>query len=196
MIRSVYLAGPDVFLPDADKIGSRKVELCAKYGFKGLFPLDNEVPPPAGGPEVHGQAIYQANVEMMRRAHAILANLSPFRGASADVGTAFEVGFFAALGRPIFAYSNDPRGFAERTRQVLSLAKGAVSDADGLKIEAFDLQENLMLPGAVHASGGAWIAEKESTAGDIAAFAAFGKALEALRDFAATPSDFPTHAAR
>ena len=29
----IYLAGPDVFLPNAIAIGRRKKELCAQYGF-------------------------------------------------------------------------------------------------------------------------------------------------------------------
>ena len=40
---SVYLAGPDVFLPDAVDIGRRKVELCARHGLTGLYPLDNAI---------------------------------------------------------------------------------------------------------------------------------------------------------
>ena len=37
-----YLAGPEVFLPEAVAIGQRKKQLCAKYGFEGLYPFDNE----------------------------------------------------------------------------------------------------------------------------------------------------------
>ena len=36
----VYLAGPEVFLPDAIAVGAEKCRLCAEYGFEGLFPLD------------------------------------------------------------------------------------------------------------------------------------------------------------
>jgi nucleoside 2-deoxyribosyltransferase len=194
MIRTVYLAGPDVFLPNAVAVGRRKVELCAKYGFKGLFPLDNEIASP-GPPRQHGRAIYKANVEMMLRADAILANLSPFRGISADAGTVFEVGFFAALGRPIFAYSNDARGFAERTRGSLSLDEDATSDADGAAIESFDLQENLMVPGAVFASGGVWIAKGDG-ASDLAALPAFTNALQAMCDFVRAQGGFQASAAR
>ena len=31
----IYLAGPDVFLPNAKEIGKLKKELCEKYGFEG-----------------------------------------------------------------------------------------------------------------------------------------------------------------
>ena len=37
----VYLAGPDVFLPDAIETGRAKVDLCAAYGLTGRFPLEN-----------------------------------------------------------------------------------------------------------------------------------------------------------
>ena len=39
----IYLAGPDVFLPDAIEVGRRKQVLCERYGAIGLFPLDNAV---------------------------------------------------------------------------------------------------------------------------------------------------------
>ena len=39
----VYLAGPDVFLPDAFEIGRRKIELCTRHGLTGLYPLDNAI---------------------------------------------------------------------------------------------------------------------------------------------------------
>jgi nucleoside 2-deoxyribosyltransferase len=35
----IYLAGPDVFLPDAIEAGKRKKVLCQKYGFEGVYPL-------------------------------------------------------------------------------------------------------------------------------------------------------------
>ena len=37
----IYLAGPDVFLPDAIEIGRRKADICARHGLTGLYPLDN-----------------------------------------------------------------------------------------------------------------------------------------------------------
>lgn len=39
----IYLAGPDVFLPDAVEIGRHKVAVCAAHGVTGLYPLDNEI---------------------------------------------------------------------------------------------------------------------------------------------------------
>jgi nucleoside 2-deoxyribosyltransferase len=33
-------------------------------------------------------------------------NCSPFRGVSLDAGTAYEIGYACALGKPVFGYSN------------------------------------------------------------------------------------------
>ncbi len=90
-MQKVYLAGPEVFLPDAIEIGRRKKELCARYGFEGLFPFDNEIEPKEAG-EGTDKVIYQANERMIRRADLGICNLTPFRGANADVGTVFELG--------------------------------------------------------------------------------------------------------
>ena len=42
-MKKIYLAGPDVFLPNAKEHGEVLKDRCLEYGFKGLFPLDNEV---------------------------------------------------------------------------------------------------------------------------------------------------------
>ena len=39
----IYLAGPEVFLPDALAIGRRKRDICERHGVTGLYPLDNAV---------------------------------------------------------------------------------------------------------------------------------------------------------
>jgi nucleoside 2-deoxyribosyltransferase len=36
----IYLAGPEVFLPDALAVGAHKVAVCAEFGLQGVFPLD------------------------------------------------------------------------------------------------------------------------------------------------------------
>ena len=151
--RRLYLAGPDVFLPDAATIGARKRALCRDYGFDGLYPLDNAIE--EVGPEA-GAAIYAGNVAMMRGADAVVANLTPFRGPSADVGTAFELGFMAGLRKPCFAYSNDARPFLERVGEAVVLTRhpdGRWLDAHGISAEDFGLADNLMLDCAVTEAG-------------------------------------------
>lgn len=100
----------------------------------------------------------------MQSCDAMIVNVTPFRGPSADVGSAYEMGFMRALGRPIFAYSNDARTFLDR---VTAFCKGGVrvrptgepEDPDGMAIEPFALYDNLMLAAGVIASGGCIVAE-------------------------------------
>jgi nucleoside 2-deoxyribosyltransferase len=76
----IYLAGPDVFLPDAVETGRRKVEVCTRHGLTGLYPLDNTVDLAARDASLQ---IFRGNEAMMVEADAIIANLTPFRGPGA-----------------------------------------------------------------------------------------------------------------
>lgn len=143
----IYLAGPEVFHREAEAIGRAKAQLCAEHGDEGLFPLDAAVSPEGLTAHQHGLAIYRADVAMMEGADAIIANLTPFRGPHADPGTAFELGYMRALGKPCLAYSNRPGTLADRLG-------GGARDSDGLAIERFDMADNLMLEGAVNATDG------------------------------------------
>lgn len=133
----IYLAGPEVFEPNAARIGAKKQALCRDYGFIGLFPLDAGLPLHATGPQT-AQAIYRNNLALMRDADALIANLTPFRGPSADPGTVFELGWMIGQGRPAFGYSLDRRLFRDRTATLLP-------GGDGLTIEDFGLRDNLMI---------------------------------------------------
>ena len=140
----IYLAGPDVFLPDAVEIGRRKVAICARHGATGLYPLDNAIA--LGSPDASMQ-IFRANEAMMDEADAIIANLTPFRGASADPGTAYELGAMAARKKLCLGYSNDPAIYGDRVRRYTAVTTrdGQLIDADGLTVEDFDLNDNLMM---------------------------------------------------
>ncbi len=150
----VYLAGPDVFLPDAIAIGRRKKELCAYYGFEGLFPFDNEVDAAAGGTPVD-TLIYRANAAMIRRADCGIFNLTPFRGPSADVGTVFELGMLIGLGKPAFAYTNNPLDLLDRVRGLgtTEFAHGVWRDANRMSVENFNNTDNLMIDAALRDQG-------------------------------------------
>ena len=111
----VYLAGPEVFLPNAREIGARKRAICERHGLVGVFPADEqEARDPALPLSERGLAISRAMERVMRGCDTMVVNLTPFRGPSADVGSAYEMGFMRGLGRPIFGYSNDDRLFLER----------------------------------------------------------------------------------
>ncbi len=135
----IYLAGPTVFLADADDAGARLVALCEKHGCEGLFPLDFAL-----DGDMSARTIQAACLRELRTADAVVADLSPFRGPHADDGTAFELGFAHALGLPIWAYTTDPRPLIERIPGARA-ATGHVRDTAGLLIENFGRAHNSML---------------------------------------------------
>ncbi|SIT19594.1 nucleoside 2-deoxyribosyltransferase [Achromobacter sp. MFA1 R4] len=150
-MRSVYLAGFDVFLPDAVAHGERLKTLCATYGFEGLFPLDNAAPAGLSG-QALAQWIYQANIALIRRADMVMANLNPFRGAEPDSGTAFEVGYAIACGKPVWGYTSQSGTLIDQVA-VGAAADDGVSrmvDAQGHTVEDFGLNLNLMLACSAH----------------------------------------------
>jgi nucleoside 2-deoxyribosyltransferase len=160
----VYLAGPEIFLANAREIGARKRAICTQYGLTGIFPTDEEEPfsPTMTLPE-RGLGISRAMEHVMRTCNAMIVNMTPFRGPSADVGSAYEMGFMRALGRPIFSYTNDDRPFFDRVVEfsggvVRERPSGVHEDDDGMAIESFALRDNLMLEGGVIASGGCLVA--------------------------------------
>src|SRR5690606_5647239 len=101
----IYLAGPEVFLPNALAVGRRKAELCAEAGFDGAFPLDQSLDLDGLSKAEQARRISLANDELMRACDPLIANMTPFRGVSMDVGTPFEIGYMRALGRPVLGYS-------------------------------------------------------------------------------------------
>jgi nucleoside 2-deoxyribosyltransferase len=180
----VYLAGPEVFLPDARDVGAQKCAICARHGLIGVFPGDAEdACDPALAPSEQGLAISRAIERAMRGCDAMIVNLTPFRGPSADVGSAYEMGFMRALGRPIFGYSNDIRSYLDR---VAAHCDGAVrcrpdgqhEDPDGMAIEPFLLHDNLMLAGAVVASNGLFVAAQVPHADRYTSLTVFERCVE------------------
>ena len=143
---AIYLAGPEVFFPDVAEVAARLKTLCAAHGLTGLFPTD--ALRPADGDISTARAIYLGNVALIDRSNAVVADISPFRGAGMDPGTAWEIGYAIARGLPVFAYSRDLRPYAERVGPAGRGPRGPV-DADGLLVEDFGLVENLMITESV-----------------------------------------------
>ena len=148
----IYLAGPDVFLPDAIDIGRRKVDICAHHQLVGLYPMDNAIDVATSDASLQ---IFHANEAMMNEADAVIANLTPFRGPSADTGTVYELGYMAGRGKLCLGYSNDPSPYAERVREftTVTLDERCLKDAQGLTVEDFGLSDNLMMIHALDLHG-------------------------------------------
>jgi nucleoside 2-deoxyribosyltransferase len=139
-MKSVYLAGFDVFYPDAVQRGARMKLACAERGILGMYPYDNEADNP--------QEIFEGNLAFIRKADIVVANLNPFRGQEMDSGTAFELGYAHALGKELWGYLEDDRPMQER------LGK---TDADGFSVENFGYPVNLMIAQPSHIVRGTFL---------------------------------------
>jgi len=160
-----------VFLPcPGDRTAAQKA-ICAQYGLDGVSPLD-ALPgePPDWAARGAARRIALCNEAHIRRCAAVVANLTPFRGPSADPGTVYEVGFARALGRPVFGYATTTMGYAARVRLQSGEGHPAGYDADGLLIEEFGLFENLMVACAVQESGGILVCEERDRWSDLTVF--------------------------
>jgi nucleoside 2-deoxyribosyltransferase len=172
----VYLAGPDVFLPDPVAWIERKKAICAAFGLLGVSPLDELPDEPAGWAALPDwRRIALRNEAHIRGADALVANLTPFRGPSADVGTVYEVGFARALGLRLFGYASVTTSFFDRTVAALagtarSAADGSWWDAEGLLIEQFGLFDNLMIEGGIADSGGLLVQHDQDRWRDLTVF--------------------------
>jgi len=160
---NIYLAGPDVFLPDAADIGRRKVEICRRHGLTGRYPLDNTIDLAAADASLR---IFRGLEAMMDACSAIIANLTPFRGASADPGTVYELGYMAARGKFCLGYSNDPAAYADRVRRFTTVTSrdGRLVDSAGLSVEDFGLNDNLMMMHALELHGAPLVLPRQKPA--------------------------------
>jgi nucleoside 2-deoxyribosyltransferase len=179
----VYLAGPEVFLLNAKEVGEQKKQLCRKYGFLGIFPLDNEINTQGKSPNQIGWCISAVNEAWIKTCDVVVANLTPFRGPSADVGTAYEIGYAHALDKKIFAYTNTPTSFTERTKKALNTKvnrsnDGRLRDANDMFIEENELVDNLMLDGCIHASTGELVVVEAPTNETFTFLEGFEKCLK------------------
>jgi nucleoside 2-deoxyribosyltransferase len=145
-MKKIYLAGPDVFYPNAIGIGKARVEYLKERGLKGLYPLDNELE--NQGPLQTGAAIAKINRERIEESDGVLANLIAFRGPSADTGTVWECAYAKGLGKIVVGYGYDPRPYKDKVI-------GTVPH-DGMIVENFRVWDNIMLVYGLDGSFVSW----------------------------------------
>jgi nucleoside 2-deoxyribosyltransferase len=156
-----YLAGPDVFLPHAAANAAAKIAICARYGMIGRAPLNPDINHLLTLPhDAAWRAIYLADIAMMEDCDIIVANLTPFRGPSADAGTLVELGWFLGRGKPTFGYTNSATPFSTRSDTHLAATPDPIPN---LIVEGFSLPDNLMIPGAIEYGGGLPITQPTDT---------------------------------
>ncbi|MFT8322180.1 MAG: nucleoside 2-deoxyribosyltransferase [Bacillus sp. (in: firmicutes)] len=138
----IYLAGFHVFHPDSIEIGKKMRSLCGDFGFKGLYPADNEPINNLKDQEL-ATMIFYSNEGLIRESDIIIANLNSFRGEEPDSGTVFECGYGYALGKKLYGYIDNGSTMKEKLNYAIDPETGLFKD--GMYVEDFNLPINLML---------------------------------------------------
>lgn len=129
----IYLAGPDVFLPNAIEVLAEKKAKLISLGFSVLTPFDLQ----SGDPD----EISIFNEERIGLCDIVLANVEPFRGTEPDSGTVYEIGYAVALGKVVMTYNN---GKFNNYKQRLELYDTVAGESKFIP-EQFGLRQNLMI---------------------------------------------------
>ena len=90
MTMRAYLAGTDVFLREAKALAAAKRGLCERYGLTGVSPADTIIDLSGLTKNEAALRIALTNEGLIRDCDIVIANVTPFRGPSADAGT--EIG--------------------------------------------------------------------------------------------------------
>lgn len=148
----LYLAGPDVFLPNANEVFEAMEAHCAAAGFVGIRPTDGGLSQGIlGTHDAIAERIYQGNMALIRSCEGVLANMRPFRTAvEPDSGTVFEVGAAIAMDKPVHGYLPDcHHNLEEKISANFTVHrddKGIAWDREhGFMVEEFSQPMNLML---------------------------------------------------
>jgi len=106
-MKTIYLAGPDVFRENALEHFKTIKSLCTKHGFEGLSPFDNENFDGELFSKEHSKNIFLSNVQLIKKCDIVIANLIPFRGACVDDGTSWEIAYAYSLNKIIYGYTSN-----------------------------------------------------------------------------------------
>ena len=126
----VYLADFEMFLPSCPETVEYWKKTCDKYGLIGLFPGDGDPVLPG---ENFWQRVFDHDVNYMRQSDMCIAQLDDWRGHEADSGTAFELGYFVALGMPAYGFYGGKSPLTER--EIERSADDPAFDREGYLIE-------------------------------------------------------------
>jgi len=169
--KRVYLAGDLVFRPEAPTLFERLKTICHTTGLEGCAPFDGQdairgLPP--GRDTI--LKIITADRDLMNTCDAGLFCLDPFRRApDMDPGTAVEIGYMMAQGKPLEGYTTDARPYPEKVAAYWkhawnenvsprtnpnAFASGALEDPDGMLLHSDGMVQNGMTEGFITLSGG------------------------------------------
>lgn len=144
----IYWATPAVFWPDSEAwVAAQKRELqdlarAQHTDLHVLSPIDTALEQKCCVDE----SIFLSNVAMVQQAACVIADVSPFRGAEPDVGTALQIGLATQMGKPVYLYSKHADVSLQAAYQAQMNGDGYVMfDGKPTQVEDFGHPVNLML---------------------------------------------------
>lgn len=156
MEKRIYLAGPEVFLPNAQEVLRVNKEKCKNHGFTAVSPLDGRLRDEVG--LMRARQIFHENCRLIDSCEYMIANCNPFRGATIDDGTAFEIGYAFSRSKKIVGYVEFKRPLPDIVQSripTLAHESGYRIDMEGYLLnEDFGNTINLMPEFAIIESGG------------------------------------------
>lgn len=168
-MHTVYLAGPTVFEPDPAPLYATMKRICARHGLEGVSPLDNQIALQGTPGHALAARIVAADIALMHDLDAGLFCLDGFRrGPEMDPGTAFEIGYMHALGKPLAGWTRNPQDYPTRVRTFFATTfglplttstpagpqSGSLRDPDGILVHSEGCLQNAMTQIAIERSGG------------------------------------------
>ncbi len=148
MSLKIYFAGPNVFHLEAKQMERDIEEICAALGVTALIPGDSGIDWSNPNQGEIAKQIFEINRDHILNCDGIIANVTPFRGACIDDGTAWEIGFGAALNIPVFTYGSGFKTTGETIESISGIDPSFSSprrDSEQFLIEEFGFQSNLMI---------------------------------------------------
>jgi len=134
----IYFAGPNVFHPKAKEMELLITNYCRTLGVTPLIPGDSGIDWANPDLPTIARQIFTINRDHIINCDAVIANTTPFRGACIDDGTAWEIGFAAALDKPIVTYASGSAKTGETIEKFSS-----ISSEDDLKSNLREQLEKL-----------------------------------------------------
>lgn len=129
-MKKIYIAGPDVFSPQWNKLKTMIIDYCEQYDIIPVFPYDDQ--------SVSKEEIVTMNFDRIKNSDGVVANINSFRGNEPDSGTVVEITYASVKKIPVYAYLNDTRSQIE---------KYGDHDDNGNFVEDFDEPVNIMISG-------------------------------------------------
>ncbi|SCP97256.1 nucleoside 2-deoxyribosyltransferase [Anaerobium acetethylicum] len=141
----VYLSGPARYDMDGERKYGIMKEICRKYGFDAVSPLDmaDGVEKIAtDNPYIRAANEFDNYQQHVRNCDIIIADLNDFRGWESCNDTGFECGMAFQLGKKMYGYMDDTTIMKKRIPNYGEEAGNR--DMCGSNVENFDYPVNLM----------------------------------------------------